>query len=178
MPALLDYGKIGWYWLHNLAASLPDTVDEMKRQQLVSFMDNFASLFPCPVCGTHLSEYLKNTPIYPYTENRENVERYMYDLHEDVNKRKGKAREHTFEEVQDAFSNKKPWKRFGNYGIESSPLYLALNKNEIPKTTVETTSENSTLIWVFVVILIILFIVCVSLAIALNRVLVKRNRSQ
>lgn len=124
MPTTLEWGPIFWFCLHSIAAAYSVAPTEEKRQSIAIYMEGLSRNLPCPVCAYHLSEYLKEHPIYPHTDSREHLERFMYDLHESVNERLGKAKLHTFEEVQEAFSGNKAWKKFGGYPVPDSQFYF------------------------------------------------------
>jgi hypothetical protein len=96
---------------------------------MVRFINELSNFFPCSICGVHLKNYLKEHDIYPSTKNREEMEKYYYLLHEDVNQRNRKAKKHTFEEVREAFKLGKSWKEFGGYPIRTSPRYTSVDSS-------------------------------------------------
>lgn len=124
------WGPVIWWVLHCIAANYPKIPTEKDRQDMVVWIHKFSRFLPCPTCGTHLSEYLEKNDIYPSTASRELLERYFYDLHEEVNGRNRKAKKHTFEEVQKAFESGKPWKEFGGYPIKTSPRYTNIDSSQ------------------------------------------------
>ncbi len=122
-------------------------------------MKDFAENFPCPVCGVHLKDYLKEHPIYPATESRALLEAYIYELHEAVNKRKGKPQMHSLEQVKEAFDITKPWKPFGGYPITSSFNVLSANKDGILQDATNPTANEKIYLTIIIVLAFILFII-------------------
>lgn len=124
-----DWTRITWWELHTFAAAFPNNPTEERRRSFEQLMFALAENFPCSVCSVHLKEYLEKHPIYPHTNNCDQLQKYIYDLHEAVNKRKGKPQIHTFEEVKKAFNIDKPWEPFGSYPVLPSKLLVKYGNN-------------------------------------------------
>jgi hypothetical protein len=128
MANLLDWGPVIWWLFALLAANYPDKPNEETRQSWMRWFLEWPARLPCSICGNHLQSYIEKLPIYPATASRELLERYIYDLHEDVNRRRGRPSMHTFEEVQSKFRGYEPWTQWGGYRIG------AQTTNNIPTT--------------------------------------------
>lgn len=162
MPNFVDNSRVSWWFLHHLAAAFPLKPTPERRKSFVLFMENFAINYSCGVCGSHLANHLKTQPIYPATESRETLERYFYDLHESVNKRKGKPQMHTFEEVQRAFDITKSWVPFGEYPILPSKNMLGLDANikQNLKNSMSDSNQNEKIfIWIIIALSLLLVII-------------------
>jgi len=190
------WGPVFWWVLHCIAANYAKTPTENERQDMVTFMNKLANFLPCPTCRNHLKDYLSKHDIYPSTVSREQLERYIFELHEDVNTRNRKAQKHTFEEVQKAFESGKPWKEFGGYPIKNSPRYtnvdssqffahfntLENNKNDNSAGSTNLVGEpgsesnNSVMIGLIVVGIVLVLVVVgfISYAVIVN----KKNKTQ
>lgn len=124
------WGPVFWWVMHCVAANFPPNPTEEQRQDATTWMHKLAPMLPCGTCGTHLRQHLDKNDIYPSTASRELFERYIYNLHEEVNGRNRKAKKHTFEEVQKAFQSGKAWKEFGGYPIKNSPRYTNVDSSQ------------------------------------------------
>lgn len=129
MPVFEDFTRVSWWELHTFAGAFPKQPTEERRKSFEQFLYRFAENFPCSICGTHMKEHFNKNPIYPHTQNNVTLQKYIYDLHEAVNKRKGKPQMHTFEEVLEAFEINKPWKPFGGYPILPSKSLIGLTSH-------------------------------------------------
>jgi hypothetical protein len=117
---LSTYAKYIWFLLHLIAGHLPSgKLSESTRKSVVSWITSLAELFPCGVCGHHFKDYLQKNPLYPHTETREQLERYLYDFHDAVNVRTGEGKKTSppFETVQKAFRGNENWPGLEGYGI-------------------------------------------------------------
>jgi hypothetical protein len=129
MPTALEWGIAIWFMLHCIAAAFPEKPTDEHKNAVIKLFHSLSQLLPCSICSNHLKEYLKQHKIEDNVENREQFERYVYDLHEHVNKSRGKTQMHTFEEVQNAFRGE--WKGFGGYPFSATKDKINKQKQEI-----------------------------------------------
>lgn len=151
-----------WWLLHTFTGYYPENPTEERRKSFVTFMESLAENFPCSICGVHLKEYLTKKPIYPATKDRESLQLYMYELHEDVNRRKKKPQMHTFEEVKQAFDPKKPWETFGGYPILPRKTFYPAKGNSgknLAKQGNESSGMERTYLWVIIALVLIIFVI-------------------
>jgi hypothetical protein len=99
MPSFDDWTPVFWWVLHTLAAYLPEKPEEPVRRNFEKFLEQFARQLPCHLCGIHMQAHLKDKPVYPFTLTRSLGEQYIYELHESVNKRRGKNPAHSLDQV-------------------------------------------------------------------------------
>ena len=129
MPILDEYGNIRWWTLHAEAASYPGhdgPPTEEERKAFTGYLENYSTIFPCPICRPHFQSYLKSNPVFPATDSRQNLFLWMMEFHQHVNVNKspdGRLFEGTPQEVFDAFQGGVRWKRFGKF--------LVLGKDEV-----------------------------------------------
>ena len=81
-----SFGPVVWSFLHMLAASYkpsPEHAQALHHQLLL-----LRNLLPCQHCRTHLSEFLADKALYhpDVYKSRETFERFVYTLHNRVNR--------------------------------------------------------------------------------------------
>lgn len=82
-------GRHTWTLLHTIGAYYPAERPSQAHQDSVrQLIGSLAKIYPCPPCASHLQEYISRFP--PKTENRSQLERWLCDAHNDVNRRLGK----------------------------------------------------------------------------------------
>jgi len=148
--------------LHTLAAAYPKKPTEEKKKSFQQLLNSFAENFFCPICGVHMKAHFKQFPLADATENNETIQRYIYDLHESVNKRKGKSQMHTFEEVKQAFDITKPWTTFGGYPILSSKPYI--QEQSLENKSLKGEKNQDGMEKVYIIIIVVLSFVLLAIA--------------
>lgn len=132
MAPMTAWAPISWAYLHYVAASFPDSPSEQKRQNFVKFIEHVAEFLPCSLCGNHMQQYLRQNSVYEHTATREQLERYIYDLHENVNDQKGIPKENrpSFNEVSLAYRMGEASKKM-RYPVTLSTSLSLATKNKI-----------------------------------------------
>lgn len=87
-PDGTELGRSTWTFLHTMASYYPENPDDSTKQAAVQIMQGISKLYPCSYCAHHLAGELVHNP--PKVENREQFERWMCDMHNEVNLRQGK----------------------------------------------------------------------------------------
>jgi hypothetical protein len=81
------WGPSMWHYLHTMSFNYPVEPSEEDKTHYRDFMLNLQYVLPCKYCRQNLT---KNYKIFPLRssdlENRESFSRYVYKLHEMVNK--------------------------------------------------------------------------------------------
>jgi hypothetical protein len=78
--------------MHITALGYPSKPTYGQKRAAKEFYESLAFLIPCPICREHYAEYLKQMPISPSLDNREDLFRWTVDVHNEVNKKLGKPR--------------------------------------------------------------------------------------
>jgi len=84
--------------MHIISLGYPDTPDDATQQAAANFYRSLSSLIPCPICRTHYSKLIQTIP--PATESKDALIKWVFTIHNEVNKQLGKA-----EISYDAFMN-------------------------------------------------------------------------
>jgi hypothetical protein len=77
-------GKGTWAYLNIYAAQLPEgPLDD----QTINVITTILSNYPCLVCKTHAQQYLQDFPLKGTVMTTSDVQRWVYDFHQNVNAR-------------------------------------------------------------------------------------------
>lgn len=88
-PDLWELGRCTWSFLHTMAAYYPEKPTAQQQTNMTQFMTIFGKFFPCEDCAEHFRERINVRP--PDTATRTRFGRWMCEMHNDVNRRTGKA---------------------------------------------------------------------------------------
>jgi hypothetical protein len=80
------WGPIIWTFLHNLTIKIKPEMFAHERETLIEFIGKICEHLPCPYCASHAREYLK-TKRFNNVQTQEQMIRFMFNLHNDANKR-------------------------------------------------------------------------------------------
>ena len=81
------WGPSMWHYLHIMSFNYPlkPTLEDKKHYR--DFVLNLQYILPCKYCRINLKKNFKTLPLkYSNMKNRETFSKYIYDLHELVNK--------------------------------------------------------------------------------------------
>lgn len=113
MPYKNHWSSSIWFVAHTMASAFPQSPSDAHKKAAKQFIHSLVKLMPCASCGEHLEEDLRSYPVK--CENREEFERYVYDLHNRVNIKLSKPINYSFEEIQAAFCPYKLWMDIPGY---------------------------------------------------------------
>ncbi|XP_069503409.1 FAD-linked sulfhydryl oxidase ALR [Ambystoma mexicanum] len=84
-----ELGRSTWSFLHTMAAYYPDKPNHQQQTDMKNFFNLFSKFYPCDECAEDLRERLTTTE--PDTSTRNDLSQWLCFLHNDVNKKLGKA---------------------------------------------------------------------------------------
>jgi hypothetical protein len=100
------WGPSIWHFLHTMSFNYPVDPTADDKEHYKSFITNLQYTLPCKYCRINLSKNLKTFPITSEVlKNRENFSKYVYDLHNLINKMLKKKIKITYEEVRDRYEH-------------------------------------------------------------------------
>jgi hypothetical protein len=100
------WGPPLWHFLHTMSFNYPIEPTKKDTKHYKDFILSLRNILPCKYCRMNLKNNLKVHPItVENMKNRESFSRYVYELHEIVNKFLGKNSGLTYEEVRDRYEN-------------------------------------------------------------------------
>jgi len=92
------WGPILWNTMHIISLGYPEIPDDATQQAAANFYRSLSSLIPCPICRIHYTKLIQVIP--PATESKDALIKWVFTIHNQVNKELGKA-----EISYDAFIN-------------------------------------------------------------------------
>lgn len=95
------FGPNLWKVMHAISFTYPENPTQEQVQQYKDFFQSLAPVIPCPGCGVHYKNYLEEHPLQ--LSNTESLSRWVYDLHDTVNKRNKKPSP-SYEEIKNDYA--------------------------------------------------------------------------
>ena len=117
------WGPMKWTFLHINSFNYPTNPDEYNkkynkenktknydiREHFATLIENLEHTLPCGSCRSNLKINLKNLKWFEkknfHLKNRKNFSKFVYDLHNEVNKMLKKPKYKTYEEVRDIYNS-------------------------------------------------------------------------
>jgi len=100
------WGPSMWHYLHTMSFNYPvhPTKDDKKHYR--DFILNLENVLPCGKCRKNLKKNFKKLPLEEKDmESRETFSRYIYDLHEIINKMLNKKSGLTYDDVRERYEH-------------------------------------------------------------------------
>jgi hypothetical protein len=83
----MAWGPAMWHYLHMMSFNYPVNPTPENKKQYKEFIISLKHVLPCKYCRINLANNLKKKPLLAcHMANRETFSRYVYELHETVNK--------------------------------------------------------------------------------------------
>jgi hypothetical protein len=100
------WGPAIWHALHTISFDYPVHPTNEEKKHYKEFIENLKYVLPCKYCRINLSNNLKLYPISEcHMKNRETFSRYVYNLHEIINKMLGKKSGLSYCEVRERYEH-------------------------------------------------------------------------
>lgn len=112
------WGPHYWFVLHTIALTYPLKPNETVRKKYYDFIENLPIFIPIENIGNYFSELLDKYPVTPYLDSRESFIKWVYFIHNEVNKSLG------YEELTLSESLEKYYKLY-----ENSEKQFKINNN-------------------------------------------------
>ena len=112
------WGPHYWFVLHTIALTYPLKPNETVKKKYHDFIENLPLFIPIENIGNYFSELLDKYPVTPYLDSRESFIKWVYFIHNRVNKSLG------YEELTLSESLEKYYKLY-----ENSEKQFKINNN-------------------------------------------------
>ena len=100
------WGPVMWHYLHTISFNYPNNPTKFQKNKYKQFLNNLQYTLPCKYCRINLTNNYKKFPLKDEIFiNRESFSRYIYNLHELINKMLGKKSNLTYCQVRDRYEN-------------------------------------------------------------------------
>jgi len=100
------WGPSLWHYLHIMSFNYPVEPCEKDKKYYKEFLLNLKNVLPCKYCRINLKHNFKTLPLTANDlKTRENFAKYIYNLHELVNKMLNKKSHLTFDQVRERYEH-------------------------------------------------------------------------
>ena len=100
------WGPIFWTAIHTMSFNYPIHPTPEDKQHYREFVLNLQYILPCKYCRINLTNNLKKKPLQMcHMKNRETFSRYLYELHELVNKMLHKQSHLSYHDVRERYEH-------------------------------------------------------------------------
>jgi hypothetical protein len=95
------WGPALWHALHTISFNYPVKPTKEQKENYYDFFMNLKNILPCKYCRDNYEKNLKILPLTVKTmKNRESFSRWLYEIHEIINKNLNKKSNLTYEDVR------------------------------------------------------------------------------
>jgi len=100
------WGPAMWHYLHTMSFNYPVNPTEKDKRNYRNFVLNLQNVLPCKYCRMNLTNNLKKMPLQmAHMESRDTFSRFIYELHETVNRMLKKKSNLSFCEVRERYEH-------------------------------------------------------------------------
>ncbi len=100
------WGPSMWHFLHTMSFNYPVVPTHQQKKHYMDFILNLRNVLPCKYCRMNLTNNLKSKPIKMcHMASRDTFSRFVYELHEIVNKMLGKKSGLTYCDVRERYEH-------------------------------------------------------------------------
>ena len=100
------WGPIFWTAIHTVSFNYPVNPTDEDNKHYRDFIINLQHVLPCKYCRMNLANNLKKKPLQMcHMASRDTFSRYMYELHETINKMLHKKSNLTYCDVRERYEN-------------------------------------------------------------------------
>jgi len=100
------WGPAQWHMLHTISFNYPVNPTKEQKQQYRQFILSLQHVLPCGACRKNLTNNFKKLPLkMSDMKNRDKFSRYIYNLHETVNKMLDKKSNLSYCDVRERYEH-------------------------------------------------------------------------
>ena len=100
------WGPSLWHYLHTMSFNYPMNPTNKEKKHYKDFVVSLLHVLPCRYCRINFKNNLKHLPLKKcHLKNRFTFSRYMYDLHEHINKMLKKKSNLTYCDVRERYEH-------------------------------------------------------------------------
>ena len=122
------WGPAAWHFIHTMSFNYPVEPTPENKKNYRNLVLNLRNVLPCKYCRINLTNNLKKKPLQMcHMKSRETFSRYIYELHETVNRMLNKKSNLTYCDVRDRYEN------FRSRCTEEKPTVFTFKKTTTRK---------------------------------------------
>jgi hypothetical protein len=122
------WGPAMWHYLHTMSFNYPVEPTQENKKNYRDFVLNLRNVLPCKYCRINLTNNLKKKPLLMcHMKSRATFSRYVYELHELINKMLGKKTHLTYCDVRERYEH------FRSRCTEEKPKIFLFKKTQTRK---------------------------------------------
>jgi hypothetical protein len=100
------WGAPMWHYLHTMSFNYPVEPTQENKKHYRDFVLNLKNVLPCKYCRINLANNFKKKPLQMcHMKSRETFSRYIYELHETVNRMLNKKSNLTYCDVRERYEH-------------------------------------------------------------------------
>jgi hypothetical protein len=100
------WGPSQWHFLHTMSFNYPVNPTKNDKHHYMQYIYSLRYTLPCGKCRANLHKNLKKLPLkMKHMKSRDTFSRYVYDLHELINRMLNKTSGLTYEQVRNTYEN-------------------------------------------------------------------------
>ena len=100
------WGPSTWLFLHTMSFNYPINPTIKEKHSYRNFVINLKNVLPCKYCRINLAKNFKQCPLTMiHMKNRESFSRYIYNLHELINKMLNKKSNLSYDDVREIYEH-------------------------------------------------------------------------
>lgn len=100
------WGPAAWHFLHTISFNYPVHPTKTQQREYRSFILSLQNVLPCKYCRENLKKNMKQYPLtMKHMKSRYTFSKYIYELHEIINKMLGKTSNLTYEQVRERYEH-------------------------------------------------------------------------
>ena len=98
------WGPSAWTFLHTITYNYPENPTDNDKKNYHNFFMNLQHVLPCKKCQAHYTENIQKYDLNNSLDNRDDLVKWLIDIHNEVNKDTGK-RVWSYSEVYNKYDN-------------------------------------------------------------------------
>jgi hypothetical protein len=100
------WGPAAWLFLHTISFNYPVSPTDEQKHQYRNFILSLQHVLPCRHCRENLSSNLKKVPLtMKHMKSRDTFSKYIYRLHEHINKMLGKPSSLKYADIRERYEH-------------------------------------------------------------------------
>jgi hypothetical protein len=130
------WGPAMWHYLHTMSFNYPVNPTNENKKHYKDFIYNLRNVLPCKYCRINLTNNLKKKPLLMcHMKSRATFSRYIYELHELVNKMLGKRSHLSYCDVRERYEH------FRSRCTQEKPKIFTFKRTQTRKKTEKGCTE-------------------------------------